>query len=408
MPRRSPDVVVAGGGIVGLACAWRAARRGLRVTVLERDAVGERCATRVAAGMLAPVSEVDFGEAGRRALELGLAAARAWPQFAAELEEAGGVDVGLRRSGTLLLARDGDEARALERQQALRESLDLPIGRLAPSAARELEPALAPTVRLALEAPEDHSVDPRCVLRALRGACDAAGVELREHAPVAAVVLGGGAGPDGSARVEGVVLRDGTRVAAGRVVLAAGAWSAELEGLPRWARVPVRPLKGQILRLRDPQGPGLVRRVLRFEGGYLVPRADGGYVLGATMEERGFERRPTAGGVHGLLCDARELVPGVDELEIEELAVGFRPTTPDNIPALGVGALPGLLWATGHHRNGILLAPLSAELLAEALASEDAGGALGAERQRLLSSCDPLRFLPRERSAQRAHVGAVP
>jgi glycine oxidase len=312
--------------------------------------------------MLAPVSEVEFGEAGRRVLELGLRSAHMWPSFAAELEETSDVEVGLRQTGTLLLARDEDEARELERQLVLRESLGLRATRLRPSAARELEPALAPTVRLALEAPEDHSVDPRLVLAALRRACELSGVRVREHAPVARVELEGPAGA-----VTGVMLAGDERVPAGQVVLAAGAWTAEVGGLPAHARVPVRPLKGQILRLRDPVGPGLLERVVRFEGGYLVPRGDGRYVLGATVEERGFEELPTAGGVYELLRDAHELVPGVLELRIEELSVGFRPSTPDNVPIIGPGAVEGLMWATGHHRNGILLAPLTAELVVEAL-----------------------------------------
>jgi glycine oxidase len=278
------------------------------------------------------------------------------------LAQATGIDVGLRQSGTLVVARDEDEARALQRQLALRESLGLSARRLRPSAARELEPALAPTVRLALEAPEDHSVDPRLVLAALRRACERSGVLVCEWAPVARVELDG---PDGP--VVGVALANGERVAAGQVVLAAGAWSGEIAGLPDNARVPVRPVKGQILRLRDPAGPGLLERVVRFEGGYLVPRGDGCYVLGATVEERGFEERPTVGGVYELLRDARELVPGVLELQIEELSVGFRPSTPDNTPAIGPGAVEGLVWATGHHRNGILLTPLTAELVAGAL-----------------------------------------
>lgn len=160
-------------------------------------------------------------------------------------------------------------------------------------------------------------------------------------------------------------------------------------GLPAHARVPVRPVKGQILRLRDPAGPDLLRRVVRFEGGYLVPRGDGRYVLGATVEERGFEAQPTAGGVYELLRDARELVPGILELQIEELSVGFRPSTPDNAPVLGPGAVDGLVWATGHHRNGILLAPLTAELLAGVLARSTPGDA---EHRALLCACDPSRF----------------
>lgn len=357
-------MLVVGGGVIGLAAAWRARQQGASVLVLERDALGERCAAAVAAGMLAPVSEVEFGDAGRRVLELGARSAELWPGFAAELEETSEVAVGLRRSGTLLVARDDDEARELERQIALRAELGLSARRLLPSAARELEPALAPTVRLALHAPEDHSVDPRLLLAALRKACQVSGVHVREHAAVAGVALTGTDGP-----VRGVVLADGERVAAAQTVLAAGAWSAQLGGLPERARVSVRPVRGQILRLRDPAGPGLLRRVLRYDGGYIVPRDDGRYVLGATVEERGFESQPTAGGVYELLRQARELLPGVLELELEEVAVGFRPSTPDNTPIIGVAPVGGLLWATGHHRNGILLAPLTAELVADALAA---------------------------------------
>ena len=356
------DVAIVGGGIIGLAVAWRARARGLSVTVLERDAAG-RGTSHVAAGMLAPVAEAEFGDAGRRLLELGVRSADMWPGFAAELEATAGIEVGLLRTGTLVIAGDEDEARELERQLAFRQSLELPAERLRASAAREREPGLAPTIRLALESPDDHSVDPRLVLTALRRACAATGVRLREHAPVARVELDAA-----STRVTGVALEGGESCSARQVVIAAGAWSGELEGLPPEARVPVRPVKGQLLRLRDPAGPGLLERVVRFEGGYLVPRADGRYVLGATVEERGFERHATAGGVYELLRDAHELVPGVSELQIEELCVGLRPGTPDNLPVIGAGALEGLMWATGHHRNGILLAPLTAELVVEALA----------------------------------------
>ncbi len=429
MNAQTADVVIVGGGIIGLAVAWRARLRGMSVVVLERGAIGGECASGVAAGMLAPVSEVEFGEAGRRVLELGLRSARLWPGFAAELEGAAGVGVGLRQTGTLLLARDEDEARELERQFALRESLGLHATRLRPSAARELEPALAPTVRLALEAPEDHSVDPRLVLAALRRACELSGVQVREHASVARVEVressaggvGGSGASDGSAArdrsngstaqpgsvgvLTGVTLADGERVPAGQIVLAAGAWTAEIAGLPDDARVPVRPVKGQILRLCDPAGPGLLRRVVRFEGGYLVPRGDGRYVLGATVEERGFEAQPTVGGVYELLRDARELVPGILELQIEELSVGFRPSTPDNAPVLGRGSVDGLVWATGHHRNGILLTPLTAELLAGVLARSTPRDA---EHRALLCACDPARFGPGLGDTTRTPLGPPP
>ncbi len=253
------------------------------------------------------------------------------------------------------------------------------------------------------------------MLAALRAACATAGVLVREHAPVARVELDGRGG-----RVSGVTLASGERLPAERVVLAAGPWSDGIGGLPAGARVPVRPVKGQILRLRDRAGPGLLGRVLRFDGGYLLPRGDGRYVLGATVEERGFQTQPTVGGVYELLRRAGELVPGVSELEIEELSVGFRPGTPDNLPAIGAGTVAGLTWATGHHRNGILLAPLTAELVAAVLAcsvqgapgaaelAAAAGGAGAAERSlgSLLAACVPGRFSPA--SAQRGHEAPAP
>ncbi len=370
------DVLVIGGGVIGLSIAWRARERGMSVIVLERDALGGGT-SRVAAGMLAPVAEAEFGEAGRRALELGLRSAAIWAAFAEQLGAASGVDVGLLATGTLVLARDEDEARELRRQIEFRDSLGLRTEQLLPSEARHREPALAPAMRLALCAPDDHSVDPRALLSALRVACENVGVQLREHAPVARVESVG-------ERVGGVTLASGEKLAAGQIVLAAGAWSGALYGVPD--PVPVRPVRGQLLRLRDPAGPGLLGTVVRFEGGYVVPRADGRYVLGATVEERGFDTEPDAGGVYELLREAHELLPGISELKIEELCVGLRPGTPDNAPAIGPGALEGLTWATGHHRNGILLAPLTAELVVGLL-----NGDAEADRE-LLAACAPERF----------------
>ena len=361
------DVAVVGGGIIGLSAAWRLAAGGASVVVLERGELGGG-ASSVAAGMLAPISEAEYGSAGERALRLGLAAAERWPPFAAELAEAAGLDlpsIGLRETGTLLLARDNDEAEALDREIRFRDALGLPTVRLRPSAAREREPALAPTIRLALEIPGDHSVEPARVVAALARAAERAGARLLAHTPVAALALDAA-----GERVEGVELADGTSLAAATVVVAIGAWASELGGLPEPARVPVRPLKGQTLRLRDPAGPGLLHRPVRYPGGYVVPRGDGRYVLGATMEERGYDTTATAGGIYALLRDAHELVPGITELVIEELVVGLRPGSPDNVPAIGPGALPGLVWAVGHHRNGILLAPLSADLVAAAVRHE--------------------------------------
>ena len=425
--------------MIGLSVAWRARQRGMAVTVLERETIG--CGTsRVAAGMLAPVAEAEFGEAARRVLDLGLRSADMWPAFAQELQAAAGQQIGFLATGTLLLARDGDEARELERQIAFRDSLGLATNRLRASETREREPALAPRVRLALEAPDDHSVDPRLVLAALRIACESAGVRLREHAPVARIEVDAA-----GQRVAGVTLgqtvkaptptgaaasssraptpvraarrgarRDGEFLAAEHLVIASGAWSGQIEGIAE--RVPVRPVRGQLLRLRDPGGPGLLSSVVRFDGGYLVPRADGRYVLGATVEERGYDVQPDAGGVYELLREAIEVVPGVRELKIEELCVGLRPGTPDNAPAIGRGALDGLTWATGHHRNGILLAPLTAQLVVQLLAGERPDDALLDAAIRGASRASRRLSRPRRRSprfatrcscdrAQRAAVG---
>jgi glycine oxidase len=390
---QSPDLIVIGGGVIGLAVAWRARQRGLGVTLLERGDAGGGT-SRVAAGMLAPVSEVEFGAAGARMLELGLRSAALWPTFAAELEERSRLPVGLLRAGTLMVARDADGARELERQIAFRASLGLRARRVRASEARELEPALAPTIRLALELPDDHSVDPRRLLASLREACLSGGVELREHAPVRRVLCGARA-------VSGVQLHAGERVLAPAVVIAAGTGSAQVGGLPADGTTPVRPVKGQILRLRDRAGPGLVRRAVRFEGGYLVPRGDGRYALGATVEERGFDMQPTAGAVYELLRDCHELVPGVSELEIEELCVGLRPGTPDNLPVIGAGAIDGLLWATGHYRNGILLAPLTAELIVGVLTGSSPDEAL-------LTASAPSRFCGAGEHADTAAVRARP
>ena len=335
MPAKgTADISIIGAGLVGLSVAWRLSQRGARVVVHEAGAAGGG-ASHVAAGMLAPVAEAEVGEAGRRLLDMSVRSLELWPAFAAELLEATGVDVGLR-FGSLLVARDADGAEALERELAFRTARGLAVERLLPSAARRLEPALAPTLRLALDIPGDASVDPRAVTRALAIACRDGGVEIRE-----------------GERVED------PRALPARVVVAAGAWSAQI------ADVPVRPVKGQLLRLRDPRGPGLVERVLSFEGGYLVPRADGTYVLGATMEEQGFDTTVTAGGIYELLRDAHEVVPGISELVVEETLAGLRPMTPDNVPL--IEERDGLVLATGHGRNGVLLAPLTGALVAEML-----------------------------------------
>jgi glycine oxidase len=332
------DVAVVGGGVTGLAAAWRARQRGLEVAVLDRGELGGGT-SRVAAGMLAPVGEADSQERGL--LLHNLESARRWPAFAQELADVTDLDVGYRACGALLLARDRDEAEHVERERDLRERLGLRVQRLLGSEARRREPALAPSLRLALALPDDHAVEPVRVVAALVEACTRAGVKLLPHTPV----------------------DDLKALPAERVVVAAGPWSG-----PMGAGVPVRPVKGQALALRDPAGPGLCEHVLRFEGGYLVPRGDGRYYLGATMEERGFDTAITALGVYELLREAADVLPGVLELEIDEAFAGLRPGTPDNAPIVGTDPRDErIVWATGHFRHGILLCPVTADLVAEEL-----------------------------------------
>ncbi|WP_354699970.1 D-amino acid dehydrogenase [Paraconexibacter sp. AEG42_29] len=345
-----------GGGIIGLAIAWRAAGRGLAVTVCERGGLPSYlAAAHVAAGMLAPVAEADAQE--RALLAFGLDSAARWGTFAAELEADSGLDVGFRDCGTLVVARDRDEAEHVDREIRLREQLGVPVARLLPSAARRLEPALAPAIRAAFHAPGDHAVDPRAVCEALLVACERRGVTLRAGCEVRSV------GPAGA------TLATGEHLPAGRVVIAAGAWAARIGGLPC---LRVRPVKGQLLRLAARAGEGpLLDHVVRWDGGYLVPRQDGRIVLGATMEDRGYDTTVTALGVYELLRDAGELVPGVLELDLEAAIAGLRPATPDNAPLLG--AWEGVVLACGHHRNGVLLTPVTADRIVSLLVGEAHG-----------------------------------
>ena len=356
--QQSYDAVIVGGGVIGLACAWRATRRGARVAVVER-AQPPAGATRVAAGMLAPVGELAFGEP--ELLKMNLAAAELYPDFVAELERASGVSTGYRRDGALHVALDRDEAAELRRVHELQRSLGLGAEWLPPRRCRELEPGLTPSFNGGVHAPEEGSIDPRALSAALLAALSfEQGVEVLTGSGVEAALFDG-------ERIGGVRTEGGEELRAGAVVLAAGAWSGQAQWLPERARPPVRPVKGQILELRAREGVPVCRRIVASERVYLVPRPDGRLIAGATVEEQGFDTAVTAGGVHELLREAYRLLPEVAEMELIEATAGLRPGTPDNLPRIGPSGVGGLLWATGHYRNGILLAPLAANLLVEQL-----------------------------------------
>ncbi|MES4905156.1 MULTISPECIES: glycine oxidase ThiO [unclassified Streptomyces] len=354
------DALVVGGGVIGLVTAWRAAQRGLRTAVADPAPGGG--AAQVAAGMLAAVTELHYGE--QTLLALNLASARRYPEFVAELEEASGQDVGYRACGTLAVAFDPDDRAHLRELHDFQRRLGLESQWLTGRECRRLEPMLAPGVRGGLRVDGDHQVDPRRLAAALLAACERAGVVFHRARAERLTLT--------ADRATGVQLADGTRLAAERTVLAAGSFSGRLAGVPEDVLPPVRPVKGQVLRLRVPPAyaPFLSRTVrAEVRGGhvYLVPRENGELVVGATSEELGWDTTVTAGGVYELLRDAHELVPGITELPLVETRAGLRPGSPDNAPLLGPSALPGLFVATGHYRNGVLLTPVTGDVMAEAL-----------------------------------------
>jgi glycine oxidase len=348
------DVVIAGGGVIGTAIAWRAASAGLDVILVDPDQ-GDG-ASLVAAGMLAPVSESLFGEAALLRLNL-LAVSRFGP-FAVELEELTGDQVGLRREGTLAVAYDPGDYAALMRLTAFRRSAGLDAQELDSRACRTLEPFLTPDVHGGVLFAGDWSVDNRRYAAALREAMTATKVRVVRDRVTEALVRHG--------RARGVRLAGGGTIGSPWAVIAAGCWSGAVAGLPDPVRTAIRPVKGQLLRLRHPErmAPVLshtIRATVRGADVYLVPRADGELIVGATQEERGPDQTVTAGAVHDLLHDAMSVLPVTSELILAETCAGLRPGTPDNGPIVGGSGVDGLLLATGHYRNGILMSPVTAD-----------------------------------------------
>jgi glycine oxidase len=355
-------IVIIGGGICGLGIGWHVARAGRAVCVIDRGEAN-MAATWAAAGMLAPQAEAEHAE--EALLPLALESRAMWASYADTLYEASGIDVDYRTEGTLVVALDRDDLEHLEHRFAYFRDLGLGVEWLSGYEARQKEPCLARAVTGAIFSPLDHQVDNRKVGAALKAAYLAAGGILREHTAVDEIVLSDG-------RVTGVRLGN-EEVAAEAVVVAGGAWSRNIKGLPEEARPPVRPLKGQMLAVQMSPAAPLIEHVVWGPGNsvvpqvYLAPKSDGRLVIGATVEEMGFDTGLTAGGVFELLRSAWEALPGIYDLPLVESWAGLRPASRDDAPILGPTSIDGLVMATGHHRNGILLAPITAQAVGDYL-----------------------------------------
>jgi glycine oxidase len=349
-------VIVVGAGVIGLAVAWRCAQRGLAVIVVDGDNPRPDAAAgawHTAAGMLAPVTELHYE--GRDLLALNVESAARYPAFAAELADATGLDIGYRTCGTVQVAWDAADLADLQALHAFQADLGIVSELLTGRELRGVSPILAAGLPGGLWAVGDHQVDNRHLRAALLAAASNAGVDVR-HGTVSRI----DATDD---RVSGVALADGTRLAGDHTVLAAGAWSRHIEGLPDDVRPPVRPVKGQTLRLQAAPDllPHVVRGSVKGHHVYVVPRANGELVVGASSEEAGFDTRPRTGAVYEMLRDATSLIPELSEVTFTEVSTSVRPGSPDNAPLIGPTRLDGLVIATGHYRNGILLTPVTGD-----------------------------------------------
>lgn len=355
---RSTDVAIVGGGVIGLSCAFELARRGRSVTVLEREEVGYGAST-VAAGMLTPSFEVETTPPSL--VELQLDSLRRYPAFVSEIEAESGLSCEYRDEGTLWVSRHRDDELELDHIRKIQEDRGLPARRLTGRETRQIEPYLSPRIIGGLLVEADHQVNSRKLVPALAAACRSIGVELLEHTNVKMVERSGG-------RME-LTLQSGDEqsvLCADQVLLAAGVWLEEglVTPLPR---IGMRPIKGQIVHLT---GQPLVNRVLRNSDVYIVPRAGGELLLGATEEEQGFDMQPTAGGTLDLLRYAFEILPGLYDLYVSEIDVGLRPAVSDHLPVIGPSDSDGVYIAGGHYRGGVLLAPSTAYWMAELMMTD--------------------------------------
>jgi glycine oxidase len=340
-------LVIIGGGVMGLGIGWQMAKAGENVVVLDAESAGQG-ASWAAAGMIAPVSEVKFQE--EELLKLNLVSHELYPEFVAELESETGMKLGYRKEGTVIVALDRDDAEWLRNLYDFKKELGLSVEWISGQTAREIEPSISPKVHSAMFNTTDHQIDNRLLTLALKQAFLKQNGTLKEHSPVSKIEIENGT-------VKGVVV-NGEPMEAKRVILSAGCWSKRVGGLPEDLVPPIRPVKGQMCSVTMEDEP-LIRHVVRSPEVYLVPKDDGRMLIGATVEEKGFDVTLTAGGIMDLLDAAYEAVPNVYELPIKEMWAGLRPGTRDNAPILGTTPVEGLYMGTGHYRHGILQLPVT-------------------------------------------------
>ena len=351
---KNKKIFIIGGGVIGLGIGWQLAKSGASVTIYEQAKAG-RAASWAAAGMLAPLAEAHTEEP--ELLKLGCQSLALYPQWVQELEADAEMSIGYRVEGTLIVGLEPDDTHQLRHLYASQQDLGLTVEWLTGRAAREIEPALSPRVTAAIRCENDHQVDNRLMVKALQRAYQRYGGVLHESSNVERIVIESGV-------ASGIQTQNNFQ-AADVITLAAGCWSAQIEGLPDTIVPPVRPVKGQMLALQMEDGI-TVKNVIRTVRAryptsvYLVPRTDGRLIVGATSEEMGFDTRLTAGGMFELLRGAWEAVPGIYELPLLETWTGLRPGSRDNAPILGETPIENLIYATGHYRNGILLTPITA------------------------------------------------
>ena len=346
-------ISIIGGGVIGLSLGWQLARKGAEVEIFERETAGKGAGW-VAAGMLTPQAELGFEEIelfnlSRKSLEL-------YPKFLEDLKEDSGINVKMDRCGSLFTGFDGDDMRRLRRLYDFREKVNLPAKWFTGTEAKEIEPMLSPKCTCGVWMSDDAQVENRDLLGALHVAAKNRGCIIHENAEVSSVKIE-------NKKVKAIFV-NGNENEASNVVVAAGAWSKQIEGIPENILPPVRPVKGQIMSL-SMEGDNRVTHAVRGRDVYLVPKADGRLIVGASNEEMGFDTNPTAGEIYRILERAWETIPGIYEYPIQEIKVGLRPGSRDHEPIVGDSDIEGLYFATGHYRSGILLTPITAVELSE-------------------------------------------